>query len=70
MRRNRIPAIADVIKISNSDSRLFNKIICHALNIVAMIDIRQVIDFLKPFLPKLIYDSCPNILCFSGNVIN
>ena len=70
MRRNRIPAIADVIKISGSDSRFFNKIICHALNIVSMIDIRKVIDFLKPLFSKLIYYSCPNILCFSGNVIN
>ena len=70
MRRYRISAIRYIVKYSIWDFRFFYKIFAYPVNIVTMINICQIIDFLQPVFTKPVYNISSLIFCFSCNITN
>ena len=65
-----IPALSDIIKRPIYDFCILYEVITYSVNIITVVNIRQIIYFLQSFFTQLINNVCSGIFCFSGNIVN
>ena len=63
VRGDRISAVLYVVKAAISDGRFPDKVITDAVDIIAVVDVRQLINFFQAFLSKGVYYVFSGILC-------